>query len=579
METTRKLKSLKDITVDERVKFINSLKNKTPKDVLAAAEKLDTERKEGKKTRDKGIKNVANELSKLTTIERDNRKKLMNRLQTNGAEKVLANARQLNRERKITKKQPLLNKVAREITGTLGVWRRGWEDAIRKATKPEELQSIDRLLDEKVKLRKDIEQAPISEDKRRGQIRFVMKMTNDIEKRKQELAKNIKAKRDEGDKVTGDTAKKLQSMNKLGRDNRKLFMNRIAKGEDARTVLKNAEKLGRDRTAKQRLEAERKQREQNQAQERKVGEQKKREDERAKGKAKGELARSLSTLKTLNRSNRTEFIERLNKGNSANAILRNARKRNSEKGLAATKPTNNPLFRKAGKQVVQNIRMKTMTNAVKRAAEVEKNQQKIGNMKTGPERIAASRNLGSKQGRDRGQTTEGVKNIFGTETTAERMKRAGANIKRVQDGREQLLAQKKKNREEAERRSVSVKKAQKNRQMREKEERAKVRANAEAKSLKEKVARNKAEADKAKARANIEAKSLKEKVIRNKAEADKAKAQALRDESERRRLAMLESQKKKDAKAALRKANKKLAKATGQGVKGTQKRQQASRRV
>jgi hypothetical protein len=579
METARKLKSLKDITVDERVKFINSLKNKTPKDVLAAAEKLDTERKEGKKTRDKGIKNVANELSKLTTIERDNRKKLMNRLQTNGAEKVLANARQLNRERKITEKQPLLNKVAREITGTLGVWRRGWEDAIRKATKPEELQSIDRLLDEKVKLRKDIEQAPISEDKRRGQIRFVMKMTNDIEKRKQELAKNIKAKRDEGDKVTGDTAKKLQSMNKLGRDNRKLFMNRIAKGEDARTVLKNAEKLGRDRTAKQRLEAERKQREQNQAQERKVGEQKKREDERAKGKAKGELARSLSTLKTLNRSNRTEFIERLNKGNSANAILRNARKRNSEKGLAATKPTNNPLFRKAGKQVVQNIRMKTMTNAVKRAAEVEKNQQKIGNMKTGPERIAASRNLVSKQGRDRGQTAEGVKNIFGTETTAERMKRAGANIKRVQDGREQLLTQKKKNREEAERRSVSVKKAQKNRQMREKEERAKVRANAEAKSLKEKVARNKAEADKAKARANIEAKSLKEKVIRNKAEADKAKAQALRDESERRRLAMLESQKKKDAKAALRKANKKLAKATGQGVKGTQKRQQASRRV
>ena len=79
-------------------------------------------------------------------------------------------------------------------------------------------------------------------------------------------------------------------------------------------------------------------------------------------------------------------------------------------------------------------------------------------------------------------------------------------------------------------------------------------------------------------RANAEAKSLKEKVDRNKAEADRA-ARALRDESERRRLAMLESQKKKDAKAALRKANKKLAKATGQGVKATQKRQQALRRT
>ena len=283
-------------------------------------------------------------------------------------------------------------------------------------------------------------------------------------------------------------------------------------------------------------------------------------------------------MKGLNRSNRKEFMSRLNRGNDSSSILRNAQKRSTEKEFAKTKPTNNPLFRKVGKQVVQNIRMKTMTNAVKKAAEVEKNQQKIGNIKTGPERIVASRNLSSKQGRDRGQTAEGVKNIFGTETTAERMKRAGANIKRVQDGREQLLAQKKKNREEAERRSVSVKKAQKNRQMREKEERAKVRANAEAKSLKEKVARNKAEADKANARANIEAKSLKEKVARNKAEADRA-ARALRDESERRRLAMLESQKKKDDKAVMRKANKKLAKATGQGVKATQKKQQAIRRI
>ena len=625
METTRKLKSLKDITVDERVKFINSLKNKTPKDVLAAAEKLDTERKEAKKTRDKGIKNVANELSKLTTIERDNRKKLMNRLQTNGAEKILANAKKLNQERKnkrkeirngvefklkniglngsniitfmkrwddtknqtifddarkkVMDKQPLRNKVTREITGTLGIWRRGWEDAIRKATKPGELQSLDRLLDEKVKLRKEIEQAPISEDKRRGQIRFVMKMTNDIEKRKQELAKNIKAKRDEGDKVTGDTAKKLQSMNKLGRDNRKFFMNRIAKGEDARTVLKNA-----DNTVKKRDEAERKQRLDKRKKvlneiskhtnkritnlKGRAGNPFRKEEEynkmyedvkkmvklvaSEKGKAKGDVAKTLQGMKGLNRSNRKEFMARLNRGNDSSSILRNAQKRSTEKEFAKTTTTNNPLFRKAGKQVVQNIRMKTMTNAVKKAAEVEKNQQKIGNMKTGPERIAASRNLGSKQGRDRGQTAEGVKKMFGTETTAERMKRAGANIKRVQDGREQLLAQKKKNREEAERRSVSVKKAQRNRQMREKEERAKVRANAEAKSLKEKVARNKAEADRA--------------------------ARALRDESERRRLAMLESQKKKDAKAALRKANKKLAKATGQGVKATQKKQQAIRR-
>jgi hypothetical protein len=197
------------------------------------------------------------------------------------------------------------------------------------------------------------------------------------------------------------------------------------------------------------------------------------------GKAKGDLAKSLSTLKALNRANRTEFIARLNKGNRANAILRNARKRSAEKGLAASKSTTstaflnnskfkttgNPLFRKAGKQAVQNIRMKTMTNAVKKAAETEKKQQELSKLK-GPARVAASRNLGSKQGRDRGQTATDVKKIFGTGQS----------------------------------------------------------------------------------------------------------------EDDRRRLAMLEKQKKKDAKAALRKQNKKLARATGQGVKATQKKQQAARR-
>jgi hypothetical protein len=357
-------------------------------------------------------------------------------------------------------------------------------------------------------------------------------------------------------------------------------MNRIAKGEDVRTVMKNA-----DNTVKKRDEAERKRRldkrkkvlnEISKHTNKRITNLKSRagnpfreeedynemyEDVKKmvklvasdKGKAIGDVAKKLQSMNGLNRSNRKEFMVRLNRGNNSSSILRNAQKRSTEKEFAKITTTNNPLFRKAGKQAVQNIRMKTMTNAVKKAAEVEKNQQKIGNMKTGPERIAASRNLGSKQGRDRGQIAEGVKNIFGTETTAERMKRTGANIKRVQDGREQLLAQKKKNREEAERRSVSVKKAQRNRQMREKEQRVKVRANAEAKSL-------------------------KEKVDRNKVEAERAKAQTLRDESERRRVAMLEGQKKKDAKAALRKQNKKIARSTGQGVKATQKKQQAVRR-
>jgi hypothetical protein len=619
------LSKLTNLERNNRKKLMNRLPTNGPEKVLANAKALNKQRKnvvektrqeaeakkktemearkkaeEEKKARNTGTKKLATNLQALTSLTRDNRKKLMNRLPTNGAEKVLANAKKLNQEKKNTEKkiregvesklktigvkgsnlqalmkrwnnsknktvfddarkkveankekamskQPLLNKVLAEIPGTFGLFRREWESAIKKADKPEELQRLGRLLNQKVKLRGEIEKAPIADDKRRGQLRFVMKMSNDVEKRKQELARNIKAKRSEGDKVKADTAKKLQSMNRLERTNRQGFMNRIAKGEDTRAVLRNADKLQRNRTAKQRLEAERKQKEQKQAQERKVMEQKKREEKMKAGKAKGDLAKSLSSLKDLNRANRTEFIARLNKGNTVNAILRNARKRSAEKGLAASKPTTstaflnnskfkttgNPLFRKAGKQAVQNIRMKTMTNAVKKAAETEKKQQELSKLE-GPARVAASRNLGSKQGRDRGQTAEGVKNIFSD--------------------------QKKKNREEAQRRGVSVKRAQRNRQMREKEERAKARASAEAKSLKEKEAR-----------ASAEAKSLKEKEARNKVEAARA-------ENERRRLAMLESQKKKDAKAALRKQNKKLARATGQGVKATQKKQQAVRR-
>jgi hypothetical protein len=615
------LSKLTNLERNNRKKLMNRLPTNGAQKVLANAKKLNQERKEvrekeedkkkaeleakekaeeEKKTRDTGTKKLATNLQALTSLTRDNRKKLMNRLPTNGAQKVLANANKLNRDKKNSEKkiregvesklktigvkgsnlqdlmkrwdntknktvfndarkkveankekamakQPLLNKVLTEIPGTFGLFRREWESAIKKADKPEELQRLGSLLDQKVQLRQEIEKAPIADDKRRGQLRFVMKMSNDVEKRRQELAQDIKAKRGEGDKIKADTAEKLQSMNKLERTNRISFMNRIAKGEDTRAVLRNADKLQRNRTAKQRLEAERKQKEQKQAQERKVMEQEKREEKMKAGKAKGDLAKSLSSLKDLNRANRTEFIARLNKGNTVNAILRNARKRSAEKGLAASKPTTstaflnnskfkttgNPLFRKAGKQAVQNIRMKTMTNAVKKAAETEKKQQELSKLE-GPARVAASRNLGSKQGRDRGQTAEGVKNIFSD--------------------------QKKKNREEAQRRGVSVKRAQRNRQMREKEERAKARASAEAKSLKEKEAR-----------ASAEAKSLKEKEARNKVEAARA-------ENERRRLAMLESQKKKDAKAALRKQNKKLARATGQGVKATQKKQQTVRR-
>jgi len=339
-----------------------------------------------KQIRDQKIKSVASTLQGLTSLERENRKKFMNRLATNGANKVIANATTLNREKKNTAKktregvewklkkigvkgsnlqalmkrwndsknqtifddarkkvekqmakQPLLNKVVREIPGALGQWRRGWEDAIRKAETPEELQRLDRLLDQKASLRKEIEKAPIAEDKRRGQLRFVMQMRNDVEKRRQELARDIKAKRDAGDIATRETAERFQSMNKLGRDNRKRFMNRLAGGENARKVLTNADKLQRDRTAKQRVEAERKDREQKQAQERREREQKTREYEKQKqAKLRSNTAKMLQGMSGLERKNRQEFMQRLERGEEPSRVISNAQRRDASKRVRPT---------------------------------------------------------------------------------------------------------------------------------------------------------------------------------------------------------------------------------------------------
>ena len=403
-----KLQGLSSLERVNRKKFMNRLSKNGAQKVVANATALNKERKDEqarqkkkeemekkmiedkkkaeeakkkfeeakRKSRNRETKRIATRLQGLTSLERENRKKFMNRLAANGssASKILANAQALNADRKdsakkirngvewklkkiglqgsnlkvfmkrwnnsknktifndarkkVTDKKPMLDKIIREIPGTFGQWRRGWEDAVRKADTPQELQRLDRLLDEKSKLRKEIEKAPIAEDKRRGQLRFVMKMANDVGKRRAELAKDIKAKRDAGDKKTKETATKLQSMDRLGRDNRKRFMDRITGGENSKIVLRNADKLQRDRTAKQRLESERKERERQQSQQRKEQERKTRDYEKQKqGKLRGNTARMLQGMTGLERKNRQEFMRRLNRGEEPSKVIANAQKR------------------------------------------------------------------------------------------------------------------------------------------------------------------------------------------------------------------------------------------------------------
>jgi len=543
-QVAKKIQALKMLTPNNRAKLVNSLKNKLPDEVLKEAQKLDAEKKG---VRNKSTKNVANQLSKLTDITRNNRVVLMKRLPTNGPEKVLANAKKLNQERKTAAKQKEeKNKRNTESVGKADLIRKGVEDKFRRInglTKQDVKDFMEkwnktknkRLFDEARKMgaKKAEENNSAAAEASRlfnagGNVKNLSRGKNEggvpkelLETVRKFVGFGIGGKRREAFLARGRGMSSIKPLIKEIQE-RKLLRNKVIADLQRRNdgkmraqyidLLEDGDKVWTnvkqtiDRGFKRRAQ----EMEQKEAQQRKVEEQKKLGEERAKkmkeGKAKGDLSKSLSTLKALNRANRTEFIKRLNKGNTASAILRNARKRNSEKSLAASKPTGNPLF------APNNSKVPATNNP-----------------------------------------------LF-------------------------TLSERKRNQEEAARRGVSVKKAKKNRQMKEKGERAKIRGVEEKKKAafnnvmkksnayveakkREEVARKKAESERAlaKSKSNMEARKRSE-------------AQSVRSETERRRLAMLERQKKKNAKAVLRKQNKKLAKATGQGVKATQKKQQATRR-
>jgi hypothetical protein len=416
-DVATKLQGLTSLERENRKRFMNRLATNGPQKVLANAQALNRERKnvvakrkaeeeakrkaeeeakrkaeEERKVRNTQTKEVATKLQGLTSLERENRKKLMNRLATNGPQKVIADATKLNANRKAnarqirggvefklkkigvsgsnlktlmkrwndsknktifndarkmisTKRQPLINKVRRVVPAgnNMSQARQKWEAAIREAENDASLQKIERLLESKLKLKARTE-SEVKDLPPREQSRYLknfMAYRDDLTQKTQELDRIAKTKRDTKDRATKETAAKLQSMNKLGRDNRKRFMNRVAGGENARKVLTNADKLQRNRSAKQRLEAERKQREQQQAQQRKDREQKTREYEKQKqAKLRGNTARMLQGMSGLERSNRKEFMQRLERGEDPARVISNAQRRDASKKV---RPTSGPV--------------------------------------------------------------------------------------------------------------------------------------------------------------------------------------------------------------------------------------------
>jgi hypothetical protein len=344
--TAQSLQSLTNLTRNNRKIFMNRLNVNGQQKVVANATALNTERKrvkkeaEVKRLQEQEMKNVAAKLQGLTTLERENRKKFMNRLATNGAQKVLANAAILNKERKTAaRRDPLLKRIERNVPRetNFAQARMKWTAAIKGAKDNNELVKIEKLLNDKLKLkaRTESEVTNLPSKQKPQYLQNIMAYRNDVADRTQKLEQLIKTKRETKNKATREVAQKLQSLTKLERKNRTLFMNRVARGENANKVLANADKLQRNRLAADRVKQQKAEQDKKalENKRRREEEEKKRMDqEKAKrDKLRGDTAKMLQGMSGLERKNRQEFMQRLERGNDPSTVISNARARDQMK--------------------------------------------------------------------------------------------------------------------------------------------------------------------------------------------------------------------------------------------------------
>jgi uncharacterized protein (UPF0261 family) len=430
-----KLQGLTSLQRENRKKFMNRLATNGAQKVVSNATILDKERKmiedkkkaeEAKKKAEEAkkkmqnmqTKRLATKLQGLTSLQRENRKKFMNRVATNGAQKVLANAQALNGERKKTregiewklkkigvkgsnlqgllkrwnnsqnktiwndaramvskKREPLLKRIERNVPRqtNFAQGRMKWAAAIKDAKDDTEVAKIEKLLDDKLKLkaRAEREVANLPSKQQTQYLQNIMAYKNDVADRTQKLNQLAKTKRETKDKATKEVAQKLQSLTKLERENRKKFMNRVAGGENAKKVVANADKLQRNRLAAERVKQQKAEQDKKALEERKrrEEEEKKRKDrERAKqNKLKANTAKMFQSMNGLERKNRKEFMQRLERGNDPAKVIANARARDQMK----KKPQNFTFNKRPANQI------KTMT-AAERFGTPTKNRSTTG---------------------------------------------------------------------------------------------------------------------------------------------------------------------------------------------------------
>ena len=259
-----------------------------------------------------------NSLDNLTNTQRKKFMKKLVNVNTN-IQQIKNEAKSINNVRKQVKKEEqniekvkvaLKTSIQDSIPGFWGRWRRGWEKSITKATTLKELNNIRTLLNNKIQLRTNILSANIDNSTKNGHMRFVMKINNSINQRKNELARNIEKKRIE----------------------------RV-------------------------------------------------ENEMAKTKPISSVA----------------FEPNNNKYPATNNPVFNQPKL--------------PTLKNVGKRVVKNIKVKKITNAMKKAANMEKRRAEIKNLQ-GVNRLTASRKLAADEERNMGRTANVVTSLFNKKAAA-----------------------------------------------------------------------------------------------------------------------------------------------------------------
>ena len=292
-------------------------------------------------------KRVATKLQSMKELERENRKKFMNRMnKTNAtaasinATKILENAEVLRKQRAKEAankalqptREALKSRITRNIPGKTGQWRRGWEKEVGLATNMKRLKELDRLLTEKKQLEGEIMKANLSMKDKQGHLTLVLRYVNDIKKRRDIVKKQIIDAKKASNAKKLDAKKKfvkgIQDMTNLERANRQKLVARYNKGEDSAKLLSEATAIvTKKRENAKKAEAERLEKEKKVKEMAEAKAKKEKEEAEAKlkkerlDKLKRNTAKQFQSMKGLTRGNRKELYDAFGKGRRSRSCI------------------------------------------------------------------------------------------------------------------------------------------------------------------------------------------------------------------------------------------------------------------